>query len=286
MTLITKFPARIADLIDMITLLLLFAFKVATAGELACVGSIQETKIQEDIYVAGVSGEGASTNAMPGQILYLNGPGVSFLKPGTVQRVVRAEGRVRDPRTRDKIGIYYKDIGTVKIETVEQEDAIARVVTTCEGILKGDVVVPGAPKSAVELKGKLSTDVTPVRGGLTSSILFGKDDKRELSAGEFCFIQLGRRDGIQAGDQFVVYRPNPAFNAQDMTVGGSATDAMYSPMRNRILPNKMESMLRNRKLPPKVLGDIVIVEAGEKIAVGKIVNSMSEIHPGDLVVKK
>jgi hypothetical protein len=270
----------------MITLLLLFAFKVATAGELACIGSIQDSKIQEDIYIAGVSGDGVAATGNPGQILYLNGPGVSFLKPGTVQRVVRPEGKVRDPRTGVKIGVYYRDIGTVKIEVVEQEDATARIVTACEGLLKGDVVVPSPQRPVVEFKGKLSNDLTPVRGGLVSTILFGKADMRELTAGEFCFIQLGRKDGIQAGDHFVVYRPNQAFNARDMALSGSGADTLYDPIRKGILPDKMESMLKNRSLPLRVLGDLIIVETGDKMSTARIVNSLVEIHPGDFVVKR
>ena len=39
-------------------------------------------------------------------------------------------------------------------------------------------------------------------------------------------------------------------------------------------------------LPPQILGDIVVVETGESTSTGKIVNSLSEIHIGDLVIKK
>lgn len=270
----------------MITLLLLFALKVASAGELACTGSIQDMKVPEDVYVAGVSDEGTTAVASPGQVIYLNGPGVSFLKSGAVQRVIRPEGRVRDPKTRDKIGMYYKDIGSIRIETVDQDNAIATVLSMCEIMLKGDIVVPGTPKKAIEYSGSMSTPITPVKGGLTSSILLGRYDTRELSAGEFCFIQLGRRDGVQPGDHFVVFRPNPAFKPQDMEVGGSGADTSYDPIRNLIFRSNMEIMLENRNLPSRVLGDIVIVESGDKISTGKIVNSMSEIHPGDLVVKR
>jgi hypothetical protein len=70
-----------------------------------------------------------------------------------------------------------------------------------------------------------------------------------------------------------------------MDSAGSATDALYSPVRG-FFGHKLDSMLGNRSLPPKVLGDIVIVEVGEGISTGKIINSMSEIHPGDLVVKQ
>jgi hypothetical protein len=284
---ITKFPCQTADLIDMLTLLLLFAFQVASAREMACVGSIQEMKVPEDVYIAGVSDEGTSTIASPGQVIYLNGPGISALKAGTVYRVIRPEGRVRDPKTSLRVGTYYKDIGTIVIDSVETKSAAARVMTTCNGMMvKGDVVVPNTPRSAVEFSGDKSNALTSVKGGLTSSILFAKDDVKEMAAGTFCFIPLGRRDGVKPGDRFVVFRSYPSYNPQDMNVLGISADSTYAPARSRMYRYKQESALRGRTLPPKILGDIVIVEAEEGVATGMIINSLSEIQPGDSVVKK
>jgi len=77
----------------MITLILLYALQVVNPSEMVCVGSIQSATLPLDIYVAGVEMEGTATLAAEGQVLYLNGPNVSSLKPGTIQRVVRPEGK-------------------------------------------------------------------------------------------------------------------------------------------------------------------------------------------------
>ena len=270
----------------MLTLLLLFAFQVANPAEMACIGSIQEAKVPENVYIAGLESEGMTTLATTGQILFLNGPGVSFLKTGSVQRVVRPEGKVRDPLTRVGLGIYYRDVGTIQIKAVQQESATARVLLSCEGMLKGDLIVPNTPKPIIEFSGTRSNLLTPIPRGLSSTILMAKDDARMLAAGQFCFIQLGKRDGVKPGDQFIVLRPYPAFNPMDMVVGGSVAGSTYSQMRNGFNLYRMDAVLNGRTLPPKILGDIVIVEVGEGISTGKIINSMSEMAPGDLVVKK
>ena len=44
--------------------------------------------------------------------------------------------------------------------------------------------------------------------------------------------------------------------------------------------------LSDRSLPPTVLGDIIVVQAGDRVSAGKIINSLLEIHLGDLVVKR
>ncbi len=271
----------------MLTLLLLFALKVTTPGEMACVGSVRNMTAPLDLYIAGVEQEGMQTFATQGHIVYLNGPKASSLKAGTVQRVIRPEGKVHDPATRTKLGFYYRDIGTVQIETVTQEGAVARVLSSCQAMLKGDLVVPDVPKQSVEYNGNLSNDLTVLpSNGLTSTILLGKDDLRELAAGQFCFIGLGVNDGIKAGDRFIVFRHYPGFNSQDMTSNGEGINSSYSRMSNLAYRSKVNELLHKRTLAPQILGDIVVVEPGDGISAGKIVNSLFVMHPGDFVVKK
>ena len=204
-----------------------------------------------------------------------------------VQRVIRPEGKVHDPATGTKLGFYYRDIGTIRIETVNQEVAAARVLLSCQGMLKGDLVMPDAQKPAVEFNGNFSNDMTALPpDGLTSTILLGKDDSHELAAGQFCFIGLGANDGIKAGDRFTVFRPYPGFNAQDMTTDGAGTNATYSQMGNLAYQSKVNELLHKRTLSPQILGDVIVVEPGDGVSAGKIVNSLFVIHPGDFVVKR
>ena len=276
-----------ADLVDMFTLLLLFALQVVNPSEMACVGSIQDMTLPLDVYVASVEMEGTATLAAQGQIVYLNGPKVSSLKPGTIQRVVRPEGKVRDPLTGNNLGFYYMDLGTIRIEAVEQDRAKAIVQISCNGILKGDIVLPYVPKPTVAFGGELSNDLTSLPdNGLASSILLGKDDVQELGSGSICFLGLGGRDGIKPGDRFTVFRSYPEFNARDMDTWGKGTNRSYSPLRGMAYRFKLNSLLGARKISPQILGDIIVVEAGENFSTGKVVNSLSEMHIGDLIVKK
>jgi hypothetical protein len=277
-----------ADLIVMITLLLLYALSVVNPNELACVGSMQSAQLPLDVYIAGIEMEGLTTMVTQGQVLYLNGPKVSSLKAGTIQRVVRPEGKIRDSITGNQLGFYYKDVGTVRIETVEPDRAMATVVLACHGLIKGDVVISDAPKPAVEFKASPSNDLTVLPdNGLVGSILFAKDDAREMSAGEYCFVGLGGRDGFKTGDRLTIFRVQPPFDSKDMAItemGGS--DTAYPRMNNWAYHYELDWLLRNRKLPPKILGDVVIVDVKEGVSLVKIVNSLSEIHIGDFVVKR
>ncbi len=278
---------KFADLIYMLTLLFLFALKVTTPAEMACVGSVQHSTLPRDLYIAGMEQEGILTYANEGQVIYLNGPRVSQLKPGMVQRVVRPEGKVRNRSTGDPLGLYYVDIGRISIEAVYQDSATARVILACQGMIKGDLVLADTPKPTVEFSGTLSNEITPIpRDGLVGSILLGKNDAREMAAGHFCFIGLGENDGVKVGDRFTVFRYYPKYNPQDMDSAGAGTDASYSQIGGPLYRYQLNGLLHRRSLPPQILGDIVVVEAGENVSTCKIINSLSEIHLGDLVVKR
>jgi len=272
----------------MYTLLLLLALQAVNPREMACLGFIQETSAPADVYIAAVQDEGTSVFASEGQILHLNGPKAASLNVGEIQRVIRPEGRVHDPWAGDYVGTYYRDLGTVRIEAVGPKNATARVLLSCQPMLKGDLVVPGTANAAVEFTGDLSNALTPIPDqGLISSIVLAKDDMQEIAAGHFCFIGLGARDGVKPGDRFTIFRPYPSYNSGDLSASGEGANASYSPVRGswyyRYILN---AKLRNRTLPFNVLGDFVVARTGDRISAGKIVNSLSEIQLGDLVVKQ
>jgi hypothetical protein len=270
------------------TLLLLLALQVINPREMVCLGLVQDSYAPSDIYIAALQDEGISAMASEGQVLYLNGPKVGSLKVGETRRVIRPEGEIDDPWTGDGLGIYYKELGTVRIEAVGQGSATALVLMSCQAMFKGDLVVPLAPKPAVEFGGGLSNALTPIPDqGLVGSIVLGKDDTQEIAAGNYCFIGLGGRDGVKPGDRFTVFRPQPPFNSMDLNVDGKGADASYSPVRSGwSYRYSLNNMLRHRITPPLVLGDVIVVQAGDRVSAGKVVNSLSEIHLGDFVVKR
>jgi hypothetical protein len=272
---------------DMLTILFLLALQVTIPAEMACIGSVRSLNVPMNLYIAAMENEGISTLASQGQIVYLNGPGVTALKTGSLHRVIRPEGRIKNPFTGERMGTYYKDIGTIEVQAVQGESATAKVLLSCQAMLKGDQVISDTQRSSVEFSDSPSDALTAIpQNGLIGAILFGKDDSRELGDGQFCFIDLGARNGVKAGDRLTVFRPYPSFNSRDMTTAVKGTDSSYSSARTYAYRYEVNRLLRERTLPPQILGDIVIVEAGDSVSAGKIINSLLEIHPGDLVVRR
>jgi hypothetical protein len=269
------------------TLLFMLALQVTTAAEMSCIGSVVDLEVPADLYVAGLQEEGLSTMASQGQLIYINGPRISFLKVGEINRVVRPEGEIHDLVNGKKQGTYYRDLGVIRIEAIYRDAAAARIMVSCQGIIKGDLVTPAVAKPAVEFRGDFSSALTPFPAdGLMSSILLGKNDIQELAAGDICYMGRGWRDGVRVGDRFTVFRLPPPFDSNEKAVETISSNMGSSFDRGPDNIARLGSKLSDRTLPKQILGDVVVVDVGDKTCTGKIINSISVMHPGDLVVKR
>jgi hypothetical protein len=270
--------------------ILLFLYLLASSAaqqESACLGFIQDSFLPMNVYVAGVESEGSRALAVEGQVVYLNGPGLGSLRPGSSYLAVRPEGRVKDPLTGKFIGIYYRELGTLKIEAAGEKSQTASVVATCRTIVKGDLVVPLPQRADVRSDGKPAGRLSEVpEGGLASAIVLGLDDRRELGAGDICFIGLGKSEGVQAGDRFAVWRSQPRFDRQDLAIGSTGGNRSYSKPLDPIQKSEQVRTLSQRELPKRVIGELVIIAPYEKTSVARITSSFVEIHRGDLVVRQ
>ncbi len=271
----------------MLQLIFLLALKVTVPGEMACVGFAINSILPMDLYIAGIQKEGAATMAVQGEIVFLNGPNVSSLKVGEIRQVVRPEGKIRDSLTGVGLAVYYNRLGAIQIEEIAGKTATARVLSSCGGIIKGDLVIADTPQPIVEFNGEMSCETTPIpEKGFASSIVLGNNDARELAAGQFCFIAAGALDGIHPGDRFIVVRPHSKYDPGDRDVEDEASDASYSSARSWEFMQKRNALLYTRALPLQILGDIVVVETGDTVSTARVINSLHEIHVGDLIVKK
>jgi len=272
-----------ANLFLTLTLLL----QVAGPVELTCLGFIRSSMLPADVMIAGSREEGLAAYSSQGGVTYLNGPGIASLKVGEIYWVVRPEGKIRDRLTNEVVGIYYKELGTVRIEVVERESARATVLLTCAPMVKGDILQPPQSRQAVKFMGQPSNPLTTYPAeGITSSVVLGRDDLKEMATGNFCFIAVGARDGVKPGDRFTVYRPQAPFNAHDLILNATHGAPSYKQIQVGRYRGDLIDTLKRRNLPPRPMGDIVVVNVGETTSTAKIVNCIAEIHLGDIVVRR
>jgi hypothetical protein len=270
-----------------IVLLLGLLGAATVQDDAVCLGFIQEGLLPLDVYVAGTEFDGFVALAKENDLVYVNGPGLGRLKAGETYRVVRPVGRVKHPVTAVALGIYYRELATVKVESVGGGSATASVAASCQNILKGDLVLPLEPRAPVRFSGDLSGRLTPVPGGgLSSVIVFGLDDRQELAEGQVCFIGIGARDGVKVGDRFMICRTQPAFEPQDLALEGSGQGRSYEFVLEGERKGELSSALDKRVLPERVMGDLLVLRTSETTSVARIINSRAEIRLGDLVVRR
>jgi hypothetical protein len=96
--------------------------------------------------------------------------------------------------------------GRVRIVSLEENAASARVEKACGPVMIGNLLVPFEEKEG-RLGKDLGYNVPPYEtNGLRGEILFLNEDFSQGGSGDWALLNLGEVDGIQLGQQLVVYR--------------------------------------------------------------------------------
>lgn len=259
---------------------------IATPGELKCLGFIHETELPQELIVSGTQEEGRLTMATEGTLIYVSGPSIASTKVGESLQVIRIQGRVRDPHTKASLGIYYREVGTARIEALRGATAIARITMGCDVIFKGDLLLRMSDIHLVKQPEVASSILTPhSTTGVSTSIVLGEDDTTTMAAGDVCFIGLGTGAGIKAGDRFTIYRVQPRFDSRDLIANHAHSSTSFEKLDGRHQA-RISKTLSERSLPHEVLGDLVVLNVSCTTSSAMIINTRKEVVLGDLVIRQ
>ena len=160
----------------------------------------------------------------------------------------RLTNPVFHPITTVYVGRLVKILGILEITSEPQNRVVeARVIQPLDSMGPGDPVMLFAPPTEVPDQGKSEEPVT-------GTIVEFKIPKQETAQGEIVYIDLGARDGIEAGDRLTVIRQG-----------------------NR------ESM--KTFLPDYPFAELKVLSVQERTATTKIVRSLDAVHRGDFVTR-
>lgn len=189
-----------------------------------------------------------------GDSVYLSYPANNPPKIGQRYSVYAPESTVKAGGKEH--GAYVRVLGTLEVVSVKQDKkARAQIVEANQEIERGAKVGPLA---------KTFTNVPPVpaRVDAQGNIVAMLKQDQLIGQGEIVFIDLGKSSGIEVGNRMFVVRRGDAKPAQSkMTVGQD-----------------------DRRFPARSLGEIVIVDVGNKVSVGLVTLSVQEMGVGDLVM--
>ena len=150
-------------------------------------------------------------------------------------------------------GSYVEVLGRVKVTSVKQDKRARGVITEANReIERGSKVGPLVRefKNVPPVPPKVDLQA-PIVAMLTKDQLIGQ--------GEVVFIAAGKGTGIEIGNRMFVVRRGDAYPA-NMKPGTGQDD---------------------RRFPARALGEIVIVDVGDKISIGLVTLSVQEMSIGD-----
>jgi hypothetical protein len=279
--------------------------RVAERNNVYCAGFVQSSPIDTSRKIVGAVEEQEQFLYSQNNFLYINAGANMGVQVGDMLSVVRPRGQVKTRWTRKgSLGFYTQEVGALEVVRVKQEVSIARVKTSCDNILLGDLVQPMQVRVAPEYRQRPALDIFADPTGKQVGRLFMARDNAETIGRDFIvYIDLGAEDNVRVGDYLTVFRPlgdgNPYFGDWGESVsardegfqsfeyrGGrfsnQAARKSGNEAKGKVVTTEAAKDDRPRGLR-KIVGEMVILNVKERTATALITRNAQEIHTGDWV---
>lgn len=280
------------------------SMRIAERNNLYCAGFVQKAPIDTDRQIVGAVEEQEQFMYGQNNFVYINAGANKGVQVGDMMSVVRPRGPVKTQWTsKGSLGFYTQEVGALEVVRVKPEVSVARVKTSCDNLLLGDLVQPMQDRVAPDYKQRPALDLFADPSGKATGRLFMARDNAELIARDYIvYVDLGAEDNVQVGDYLTVYRhlgegnPYPgdwgeAVSSRDSGFqtfayngGGFSNQAARKTGDNaggKVLTT--EGAKQDRPRLRKVVGEMVILNVKERTATALVTRTAQEIHTGDWV---
>lgn len=279
--------------------------RVAERNNVYCAGYVQSSPIDTSRKIVGGVEEQDQFLYSENNVVYINAGSSKGVHVGDVFTVLRPRGQVRTRWTRKgSLGAYVQEVGALEVIRVKNEVSVARVKTSCDNILLGDLVQPMQARVAPQFVQRPPMDLYSDPNGKALGRLFMARDSAEAITRDFIvYIDLGAEDNVQVGDYLTIFRPlgdgNPY--AGDWGESASARDEGFQSFeyrggrfsnqtgrksgdnaRGKVVTTEKAKNDRPSGIR-KVVGEMVILNVKERTATAVITRTAQEIHTGDWV---
>lgn len=173
-------------------------------------------------------------------------------KGGEKYSIFRKDSTVTHPITSEVMGTKIIPLGTLQLTDLERRSSRAVVSRVTREISPGSYLIPYKESRRREISLKMATRE------LKGYILDSFSGISIIAAGDIVYIDLGSAQGAEPGNMLYIVR--------DVTL-----DQRYAEGRID-------------KLPQELLGALVILETGKKVATALVVKSIDAIYKGDRLV--
>lgn len=247
-----------------------------------------------------------------GDYVYLNSGSDGGVKEGQEFHIIRPRGDElhvfgQTAETRGSLGIFFQEVGELRVIRVKNNMSVAQITFACDGILLGDLLTGVPDRVSPVLKPEISFErFGEPSGKPVGRIIMSKDGHETVATGDTIYVDIGDEDRLVPGDTITIYRrlgtghlnvksydlsqsSQRGFASEHYRGGGlsiqaaRATDYKQSGLY-RHPPIKASEIKDDRpRMPRKVIGEAVIINVQVKTATAVITNVRQEVHTGDYV---
>lgn len=276
---------------------------VAERNNLYCAGYVQKSPINTENRLIGAWEEVDQFMFSENNVVYINAGSSKGVKAGDLMSVVRPRGQVKTRWTsKGGLGFYVQEVGAVEVIRVKSEYSVARVKTSCDNFLLGDLVQPTQSRTSPVFQPRPALDRFGDPNGKAMGRLFmARDGHEMITRDQIVYVDLGSEDSVQVGDYLTIFRALDKGNIllgadesasarnsgfQSLTYKGGRFSNQTARKSGDEAGGRVVTTRRAREGRPdirKVVGEGVILNVKERTATVVITRTAQEIHTGDWV---
>jgi hypothetical protein len=270
---------------------------IAKRTDVYCTGYITESTLWPDSMVIGGEQENLKNFFSQGDVVFINKGREEGVRSGAVYYIIRPLGAMKHPFHKSrKLGTYVREVGMLRVIQVNDKTSTAEVTVSCDQVEMGDLLKPYEEKLAPEPReGQPLPLHGPISGDVAGQIVLARFNREYLSANDIVFIDLGERQGVQAGDYFTIYhkikagRENITQYPQDKIYEKRSDNYQSDHWKggtfsNQALAKERKKILHDRTaIPRRVLGEMIVLKVEKGTAVALITRTTAEVNIGDRV---
>src|SRR5213593_1111449 len=269
--------------------------------DLYCSGFVRVAPIPRNARVISRFDTSSGVLAAEADYVYLSQGSEDGIANGTVYQVVRRTKTLRNPRGRTKaerdLGMHYLDVAYVRVAVTQADFSLARVIHSCgDAIEVGDIMLPFQPIELPPLErprsfSPMMTTSSGIKGEIvtTKSVLLSngsifagpnieagvngesisRTNRGIAGDGTIVYLSIGQNRSVKPGDIFIVYRD----------VETEVDRRVYAGFA---LPREMNRLKGQRR----AIGEVIVVNAGERASTALVTYSADEFLLGDSVERR
>jgi hypothetical protein len=211
--------------------------------DLYCSFSIWEDEVP-GLKIFGAEREYEKGMSSDGDVIFLNKGKDGGVEPGQIFQVLEIKTHLPG------YGPIAFRKGRVRVIHTDEATSVAVVEHSCDGVRLGNTLVPFEAREGMAGK-DLGYDVFPVEAdGVKGRLLYLQSDLKQIGSGHWALVDLGTEQGVQVGQQLIIYR----------RLGGD--------------------------LPVQILGNGLVIDVKSQTATVKVLSCRDVIRKGDLIMER